>query len=62
MLSFAFIIPLFFPIMDMVNNRSLEGVDLRDFAARILSYAGITISSILFKDLFIKLVRRFREK
>jgi hypothetical protein len=37
-------------------------VDLKDFAARILSYAGITISSILFKDLFIKLVRRFREK
>jgi hypothetical protein len=62
MLSFAFILPLFYPIMDMVHNRSLEGVDLKDFATRIISYGGITISSILFKDLFIKLVRRFREK
>jgi len=62
MLSFAFIIPLFYPIMDMVHNRSLEGVDLKDFATRIISYGGITISSILFRDLFIKLVRRFREK
>ena len=62
MLSFAFIIPLISPIINMVHSGSLEGVDMKDFATRIISYAGITISGILFKNLLIRLIRRFKEK
>ena len=61
MLSFAFIIPLLKPTYEMVMSGSLEGINLREFAVRIISYAGITISSILFKELFTKIVKRFRE-
>ena len=46
----------------MVHSGSLEGVDMKDFATRIISYAGITISGILFKNLLIRLIRRFKEK
>jgi hypothetical protein len=60
--SYAFIIPLIPSLLSIALNRSFDGVDLREVAVRILSYGTVSVSTILFKEIFTKIIRRFRGK
>ena len=60
MLSYTFIIPLLPMIYQMVEEGSTENIDLKQLAIRIISFTGLTLSGIIFKELLTKLVRRFK--
>jgi hypothetical protein len=60
MLSYTFIIPLLPMIYQMVEEGSTENIDLKQLAIRIISFTGLTLSGIIFKELLTKLVKRFK--
>ena len=60
MLSYTFIIPILPMIYQMVEDGSTENVDLKQLAIRIISFTGLTLSGIVFKELLSKLVIRFK--
>ena len=60
MLSYTFIIPILPMIYQMVEDGSTENVDLKQLAIRIISFTGLTLSGIIFKELLSKLVIRFK--
>jgi CRISPR/Cas system CSM-associated protein Csm2 small subunit len=60
--SYSFIIPLIPTLLNITLDGSFDGVDLREVAVRILSYGAVSVSTILFKEIFTKIIRRFREK
>jgi hypothetical protein len=61
MLSYTFIIPLINPLFELLRYGTIENVDPKDLALRIIGFTGATISGIIFKELISKLVRRFKE-
>lgn len=60
MLSYTFIIPILPMIYQMVEDGSTENVDFKKLAIRIISFTGLTLSGIIFKELLSKLVKRFK--
>jgi len=60
MLSYTFIIPILPMIYQMVEDGSTENVDFKQLAIRIISFTGLTLSGIIFKELLSKLVKRFK--
>ncbi len=60
MLSYTFIIPILPMIYQMVEDGSTENVDFKQLAIRIISFTGLTLSGIIFKELLSKLVIRFK--
>ena len=62
MMSYTFIIPLIPMIYQMATDGLTDGVDLKELAIRIIGFTGLTISGILFKEMILKMVRRFRGK
>jgi hypothetical protein len=62
MLSYIFILPLIPPIVDIVKSGSIEHMDTKELAIRIIGFAGVTISGIILKDLLSKMIRRFKRE
>jgi hypothetical protein len=62
MMSYTFIIPLIPMIYQMTADGLTDGVDLKQLTTRIIGFTGLTISGILFKEMIVKMVRRFRGK
>lgn len=60
MLSYTFILPLIPPILDIAKSGSIDHIDPKELAMRIIGFTGLTISGIIFKDLISKMVRRFK--
>lgn len=60
MVSYLFILPLIPPLANLVFNGSLGNMDPRELAMRIVGFAGVTISGIIFRELILKMVRRFK--
>ena len=60
MLSYTFIIPILPLIHQMVTDGHTDNVDLKQLALRIVSFTGLTLSGIIFKELLLKLVKRFK--
>jgi hypothetical protein len=62
MMSYTFIIPLIPIIYQMTTDGLVNGFDLKQLVIRVISFSGLTISGILFKELITKMVRRFKGK
>jgi hypothetical protein len=60
MMSYTFIIPLIPIIYQMTTDGLVNGFDLKQLVIRVISFSGLTISGILFKELITKMVRRFK--
>jgi hypothetical protein len=60
MVSYLFILPLIPPLANLVFSGSLGNMDPRELAMRIIGFAGVTISGIIFRELILKMVRRFK--
>jgi hypothetical protein len=60
MLSYTFIIPLIPMIYQMATDNLSDEFDLKQLAIRIISFAGLTLSGIIFRELLSKMVRRFK--
>jgi hypothetical protein len=59
MLSYTFIIPLIPMIYQMATDNLSDEFDLKQLAIRIISFAGLTLSGIIFRELLSKMVRIF---
>jgi hypothetical protein len=44
----------------MTTDGLVNGFDLKQLVIRVISFSGLTISGILFKELITKMVRRFK--
>jgi hypothetical protein len=62
MMSYTFIIPLIPMLYQMATEGTTNNVDLKELVTRIIGFTGLTISGILFKEMIVKMVRRFRGK
>lgn len=60
MVSYLFILPLIPPLANLVFNGSLGNMDPRELAMRVIGFAGVTISGIIFRELILKMIRRFK--
>jgi len=60
MLSYTFIIPLIPLIYQMATDGLSDQFDLKQLAIRIISFSGLTLSGIIFRELLSKMVRRFK--
>lgn len=60
MLSYTFIIPLIPLIYQMTTDNLSNEFDLKQLAIRIISFTGLTLSGIIFRELLSKIVRRFK--
>lgn len=60
MLSYTFIIPLIPLIYQMTTDGLYDQFDLKQLAIRIISFSGLTLSGIIFRELLSKMVRRFK--
>ena len=60
MLSYTFIIPLIPLIYQMATDNLSDEFDLKQLAIRIISFTGLTLSGIIFRELLSKMVRRFK--
>ena len=58
-LGFAFLIPLL-PYIHEIAQNNLSPEDIHKIIKSILSYGVITVSSVVFKEVMIKLLKRFR--
>ena len=58
-LGFAFLIPLL-PYIHEISQNNLSSEDINKIIKSVLSYGVITISSVVFKEVMIKLIKRFR--
>lgn len=58
-LGFAFLIPLL-PYIHEIAQNNLSPEDIHKIIKSILSYGVITVSSVVFKEVMIKLIKRFR--
>jgi hypothetical protein len=58
-LGFAFLIPLL-PYIHEIAQNNLSSEDIHKIIKSILSYGVITVSSVVFKEVMIKLIKRFR--
>ena len=61
MLSYTFIMPLLPPLYELIRYGTIENVDPKELAIRIIGFTGATLSGIVFKELLSKLIRRFKE-
>ncbi len=57
---YLFILPLIPPLANLVFNGSLGNMDSRELSMRIVGFAGVTISGIIFRELILKMVKRFK--
>lgn len=60
MLSYTFIIPLIPLIYQMSTDGLSDQFDLKQLAIRIISFSGLTLSGIIFRELLSKMVIRFK--
>lgn len=60
MLSYTFIIPLIPLIYQMATDNLSDEFDLKQLVIRIISFTGLTLSGIIFRELLSKMVRRFK--
>jgi hypothetical protein len=58
-LGFAFLIPLL-PYIHEIAQNNLSSEDIHKIIKSVLSYGVITVSSVVFKEIMIKLIKRFR--
>jgi hypothetical protein len=58
-LGFAFLIPLL-PYIHEIAQNNLSSEDIHKIIKSILSYGVITVSSVIFKEVMTKLIKRFR--
>lgn len=58
-LGFTFLIPLL-PYIHEIAQNNLSPEDIHKIIKSILSYGVITVSSVVFKEVIIKLIKRFR--
>ena len=58
-LGFAFLIPLL-PYIHEIAQNNLSSEDIHKIIKSMLSYGVITVSSVVFKEVMIKLIKRFR--
>ena len=61
-MSYAFIIPLIPIVYSAVNSVAFKSGDAKEIAIRLSSFGILTVSSIVMKELFSKLIRVFKEK
>jgi hypothetical protein len=62
-MSYAFIIPLIPIVYSAVNSGAFKSGDAKEIAVRLASFGVLTVSGIVMKELFSKLIRVFnREK
>lgn len=60
-LSYTFIIPLIPLIFKMVNEGFADTLNIKEFITRIVGFTGITLSGIIFKELLVKMINRFKK-
>ena len=58
-LGFAFLIPLL-PYIHEIAQNNLSSEDIHKIIKSVLSYGVITVSSVIFKEVMTKLIKRFR--
>jgi len=58
-LGFAFLIPLL-PYIHEIAQNNLSTEDIHKIIKSVLSYGVITVSSVIFKEVMTKLIKRFR--
>ena len=58
-LGFAFLIPLL-PYIHEIAQNNLSSEDIHKIIKSMLSYGVITVSSVIFKEVMTKLIKRFR--
>jgi hypothetical protein len=61
-MSYAFIIPLIPIVYSAVNSGAFKTGDAKEIAVRLASFGVLTVSGIVMKELFSKLIRVFKEK
>jgi hypothetical protein len=61
-MSYAFIIPLIPIVYSAVNSGAFKTGDAKEIAVRLVSFGVLTVSGIVMKELFSKLIRVFKEK
>ena len=61
-MSYAFIIPLIPLVYSAVNSGAFKSGDAKEIAIRLSSFGILTVSGIVMKELFSKLIRVFKEK
>ena len=61
-MSYAFIIPLIPIVYSAVNSGAFKSGDAKEIAIRLSSFGILTVSGIVMKELFSKLIRVFKEK
>jgi hypothetical protein len=61
-MSYAFIIPLIPIVYSAVISGAFKTGDAKEIAIRLSSFGVLTVSSIVVKELFSKLIRVFKEK
>ncbi len=61
-MSYAFIIPLIPIVYSAVNSGAFKTGDAKEIAIRLSSFGVLTVSGIVMKELFSKLIRVFKEK
>jgi hypothetical protein len=59
-LGFAFLIPLL-PYIHEIAQNNLSSDDIHKIIKSVLSYGVITVSSVIFKEVMTKLIKRFRD-
>lgn len=61
MMSYTFIIPILPMLYESIKTGMFENVDLDEIVTMITGFGGLTIGSILIKNLLIKLSERFKK-
>lgn len=61
-MSYTFIIPLIPIVYSAVTSGTFKSGDVKEIAIRLSSFGVLTVSGIIIKELFSKLIRVFKEK
>lgn len=61
MMSYTFIIPILPMLYESIKSGMFENVDLDEIVTMLTGFGGLTIGSILIKNLLIKLAERFKK-
>ena len=59
-MSYTFIIPIIPMLYDMATSSNLDGEQISEIAKRLSSFGVLTVSGILVKELFNKIIKRFK--
>jgi hypothetical protein len=62
MMSYSFIIPILPTIYNAVQSGMINNIDFDELTRMLIGFGGLTITSILIKNLLIKVAERFRGK